>query len=420
MQNNIKDIYKLLEQIEAMGIIGAIGDGVSIQGTDFKILFQNQVHKDFFGDHVGDNCYKAYRQKDNVCEECPVSGSLEDNFTHKSERSIITDKGTRHFEITVSPLRDSSGKIISGIEIAREITESKKTEKLLMAEREQMVSIFDSIDEAVYVSDPETYEVLFANLALKKVFGEVTGEKCFKAFQNMEAPCPFCTNDRIFGNNAGRPYIWEFQNCINHRWYRCIDKAIRWTDGRMVRCEMAVDITEYKRVDEKTRENERFLDDIFSSIQDGISILDKDMNIVRVNRTMENWYSHVMPLAGKKCYEAYHFRRQPCEICPTRKTLETKQAHYDVVPKRGPVGEVIGWLDLYSFPIFEKETGELKGVIEYVRDITERRKVEHELKERIEELERFYDMAIGRELKMKELKDEAHRLRLELSKYQKD
>ena len=36
---------------------------------------------------------------------------------------------------------------------------------------------------------------------------------------------------------------------------------------------------------------ENFLNDVFDSIQDGISILDKDMNIVRVNKAMEKWYA---------------------------------------------------------------------------------------------------------------------------------
>ena len=41
------------------------------------------------------------------------------------------------------------------------------------------------------------------------------------------------------------------------------------------------------------------------------------------------------------------------------------------------------------------------------------------LKERFKELEEFYDMAVGRELKMVELKEEIERLKEELKRYKK-
>ncbi|MCM8798017.1 MAG: PAS domain-containing protein [Candidatus Omnitrophica bacterium] len=131
-----------------------------------------------------------------------------------------------------------------------------------------------------------------------------------------------------------------------------------------------------RETDFLVEEGRRFLHSVFESIQDGISILDKDLNIVTVNPTMEKWYAHNSPLVGKKCYFAYHNRSEPCLICPTQKTLKTKKQAYEVVPKCGPGGEVVGWVDLYSFPLFDSLTGEMKGVIEYVRDATERKKAE--------------------------------------------
>ena len=165
---------------------------------------------------------------------------------------------------------------------------------------------------------------------------------------------------------------------------------------------------------------EKFLNDVLDSILDGISILDKDMNIVRVNKPMEEWYSHAMPLVGKKCYEAYHGQSKSCDVCPSRRTLETGKASYEVVPKTGPIGVVLGWQDLYSFPWIDAETGELNGVIEYVRDITERKKIEEELKKKMTDLEKFYEMAIDREMKMKELKEEIKRLKAQLANNNKN
>ena len=142
--------------------------------------------------------------------------------------------------------------------------------------------------------------------------------------------------------------------------------------------EMFVNVLQRKQVEVVLHEGKRFLSDIFSSIQDGVSILDRDFTIVRVNPAMEKWYSHVLPLAGKKCYEAYHNRSAPCPTCPSRQTLETGAPAYEVVPKTGPGGKPVGWLDLYSFPLVDTGTGKVNGVIEYVRDISQRRRIEDE------------------------------------------
>ncbi|MCK5286279.1 MAG: hypothetical protein KAJ59_00565, partial [Thermodesulfovibrionia bacterium] len=70
MKNNF--LKQLIKEIVEQGIVDAIGDGVSIQDTQFKILYENKAHKDIIGDHIGEYCYKAYQGKDNICEGCPL------------------------------------------------------------------------------------------------------------------------------------------------------------------------------------------------------------------------------------------------------------------------------------------------------------------------------------------------------------
>jgi len=112
---------------------------------------------------------------------------------------------------------------------------------------QQLTTVFDTVDDLIYVADPETYELLFINKTFERQFGKNTlGQLCHKILQGKDAPCEFCTNSKIFGNNIGTVYNWEFLNTIDKQWYGITDRAIQWHDGRMVRFEHARNITEQK------------------------------------------------------------------------------------------------------------------------------------------------------------------------------
>ncbi len=112
-------------------IMSSMGDGLSIQDADFTIIYQNTVLKDFRGDHIGEHCYKAYENKDHVCDGCPIAMAYKDGGTHKSQRSVITGEETLYVEVTASALRDMDGNIIAGIELIRDVSEKKKLEAQL-------------------------------------------------------------------------------------------------------------------------------------------------------------------------------------------------------------------------------------------------------------------------------------------------
>ena len=183
-------------------------------------------------------------------------------------------------------------------------------------------------------------------------------------------------------------------------WFRIKDKAGKWhhleSTVNIVDDELLFisrDITERKQAEDEFMESARFLSNILSSIQDGISILDKDMKILMVNHTIKQWYSHALPLVGKKCYEAYHGRSERCETCPSYQTITTGAAAQEVVPLRDCNGTPQGWLDLYSFPLKDLSTGEFIGVIEYVRDITAYKRTDEALRESEQKLRHIIEQA---------------------------
>jgi PAS domain S-box-containing protein len=148
------------------------------------------------------------------------------------------------------------------------------------------------------------------------------------------------------------------------------------------------DITAQKQTEEALQEGERFLSSVFSSILDGISVIDLNFNIVQVNSTMEKWYEHALPLVGEKCYKVHHGRSEPCQPCPAVHTMLTGEPHFETIPLKGPDGRSVGWADVHAFPWLGKTTGKMKGVIKYIRDITHRVAAEKAAEESLKDLQK--------------------------------
>jgi PAS domain S-box-containing protein len=148
--------------------------------------------------------------------------------------------------------KDDQGKAVRMLGTHMDITDRKQAEKQLKLAHERTLSILDSIDSTVYVADLDTCEILFMNKKMITDFGgDRTGEICYRAFRKKSEPCEFCTNDQLvnkLGNPAG-VRIWNDKNPITRRHYINYDRAIEWTDGRLVRMQVATDITDLKKME---------------------------------------------------------------------------------------------------------------------------------------------------------------------------
>ena len=132
-------------------------------------------------------------------------------------------------------------------------------------------------------------------------------------------------------------------------------------------------------------------------------------------------------LTGKFCYEIVHKGSQVFENCPGERVMETLQ--------RESMELELGdkWLEVIVDPILD-DYGRYKGSVHVISDITERKHLALELqlhrdnleklvKERTkelesnnEELEKLNQLFVGREFRIKELKEENDRLKEELNK----
>ena len=131
------------EKAKTDAVVAAIPDGISILDRNYRVLYQNQVHRDLVGDQLGKVCYEKYASRDTICPGCPVARSFEDGGNHVLVKSVPSQNGISHIEISSSPLRNAKGEIIAGIEAVRNITERKQAEEELKKHRERLEDLVE-------------------------------------------------------------------------------------------------------------------------------------------------------------------------------------------------------------------------------------------------------------------------------------
>lgn len=174
LTNADKDLQDALRRAEEesntiKAIVNSIGDPVSVHDTEFRILLQNEAHRNFMGDCAGEFCYKAYANNETVCDNCPISMTFKDGLVHTVEKKGPIEKGVVAVEITASSLKDHEGKIIAGIEVVRNITSRKKTEEDLRRAEEQFRTLVEEALVGIYIYQDGFFP--YVNSKAAEIFG---------------------------------------------------------------------------------------------------------------------------------------------------------------------------------------------------------------------------------------------------------
>jgi hypothetical protein len=126
--------------------------------------------------------------------------------------------------------------------------------------REQWRTTLEGLDAAVYVADMKTDEVLYANRYFQAIYGDdVVGRNCWEVTRARQPePGLFCTVEGAVNEGELPRELFDgvLQNQETGRWFHVRDRAIRWVDGRVVRLEVATDVTAQRLLAEKEREQE--------------------------------------------------------------------------------------------------------------------------------------------------------------------
>lgn len=328
-------------------------------------------------------------------------------------------------------LRDKNGKITGTLSSGSDITEQKKIQEYLVLSQREWENTFNTINDMITVHDRD-FNIIRANKAAEKILGlpfleKTPDSKCFKYYHGTDTAPDGCPSCQCL--TTGVPATFElFEPHLNM--FIEIRAIPRFdSDNRLAGLIHVVrDITERKKNEEHLN---RLLHDIskakkewemtFDGATELMMLVDKDLALIRANKSLADFAGiPVHDLIGRKCLEIFPCGTDQTEFCMERIWSEEPAEWTEVKTTTGH------WLYVSHRPVFDENNEFLHSVV-IASDITAMKNTqlrlvqsEEELQNRVNELEKFYEMAVGRELRMKELKKENLQLKSEVSKYERN
>ncbi len=301
---------------------------------------------------------------------------------YADEKTIERAKITEPFGYIIKPFDDKE--LHSAIETA---LYKHKAEKKLKESREWLATVLRSIGDAVIATDSEG-RIIFMNPVAGLLTGwkeeEATGKSLKEVFhiineetgKEIEDPVAKVLREGVVEGMANHTLLIAKDGTEIP-----IDDSsapIKDDKGNIVGVVLVFhNITERRKMEEQLFQITHDWQDTFDTITDMVTIHDKDFNIIRANKAAEKILKlPFLANAKVKCYKYYHGAECPPEWCPSCQSLKTGE------PSTSEMFEpnLNMFIEIRAIPRFDPDKN-LVGLIHVVRDITEHKKLESQLRQ---------------------------------------
>lgn len=289
---------------------------------------------------------------------------------------------------SVSPIRNVQGEITGISGIARDITARKRAEQALQQSQETIRGLLNAPTDMALM-------MILQNEGVIVTLNEVAAHILGGTVDELVGTCVYCLDrqtplrkemiDSVFTTGAQLRY----EENLGEKYFDISIYPVNKADGTIDRVAVyASDVTHHKRTEEQIRRQNEFLNQVIESIPHPFYVIDaKDFTVKMAN-------SAAIPsglTAGVTCYALTHKNTAQCSTsdhaCPLQIIKQTKEpttvehVHYreDGDPR---------YIEIHAYPVFDRE-GEVEQVIEYALDVTERKRMEEDLRLGAEKIKLF-------------------------------
>lgn len=400
-------------------VLESAGEGIFGTNLAGQLLFINTAACDMLGlvhaEALGQEAHALFHHShaDGTPyprEQSPMHRSCVEGSVHRIENEVLwrTDGTSFPVEYTSSPIR--TGEAIAGAVVTfRDITERLATRRALAEKQSFLQSVIDNSSALIYVKDLEGRYIL-GNLAWRRTsaaaFDNPIGLTDYDLFPEDLAR-QLQQNDRLAiesltSQNREEVVTTPAGQRID---YYSIKFPLLDADGNPYAvCGMSTDITERKKTEAALQESEKRHRIIFEKSPLGMILYSSDGTILDCN-------DKFVQLMGSTREKLIGFNTARHSSPKMQATLQRALAGEATVFE-DEYTSVTGGRTMHmraSFNPIDPQTPPT-GVIATVEDITERRRIEQQLRSNFEELERFSRLVVGREERMIQLKQEINTL----------
>ena len=389
--NNKKNIDNLCSDFNDHKFVFNNLDNIvwSISWPDLKVQFISKAVEDIIGYSIEEFkkdpllLQKITHPEDKKINDRALKNLKENGYSEREIRIITKNGNVKWFNDKAKMLYDKENNPIKVEGVMRDINRRKKAEKKLEHNKSRYQTIFNSAPIGFLLED-ENGKIIEVNEVMCEVSGyskeELEGGNVLEKFVLPEHR--ELAKENIKKILQGEVLEFDIKTSIKNdqfKYYHLKETDITLPDGNKGIISMHLDITERKKIENNLKEKNFLLNSILKSIQDGIVVLNTDLTIRYANPTMKKWFKNQSQPAikGKKCFREFYNKSDSCDECPVLESLKTGKMESSI--KKMPKQFETDFIEVFSYPIYD-EKDEITGVVEFIRDISERIEKEKEIK----------------------------------------
>ncbi len=299
----------------------------------------------------------------------------------RDEKYIDKNDNIRWVHTIKMPMKDEKGKIKFIIGISVDITDRKIVEEKIKEREKNYRSLIETSSDAIYVLQGN--KIVLINKAWEKLFGYTSKEVTAKNFNTMSIVAPE-SKSLILKRFKARSINKQIESRYDMKGLtkngNIIDLEVNTTEitwnGRKSIQGIYRDITERKRIEEALR-REAF---IFDNLYDAVLITDQSGNILNWNASATKLYGYTKDEVLNKSADILNNDKSPFMLIENITEAVSKEGKWtgevNFVRKDG----TSGISETIVFPFLDSN-GEQIALVGVNRDITERKRIEKELRE---------------------------------------